>query len=417
MSTQLHAQLPAQNVPVILSFFRTGEHANTLSFSRDVNYQETWSNLAKRYNLNRAGLLRFNRLETSQTYIQQKTVFVPLIYGVNLFTQQTGDRKYGYIPVYYLVPNRQRVSNLYLRFREPVLSFMRSYNKFSDHYILNKGAPVFVGYLRVLKSVGWNKAAARDISDYRSYEQMQEEHQESVNIAKLRSYSAPETALILGSGQIGGKDSAGGSGLQDLWQPNRKVSVDVAASLSPEATLQEINSSLVAYIKREAVLEMRKRKSIEHRRQLAVVRTKGKRLRPKEEKALASVDELLAQQKTAQVTGSSASGSSGSFFEAEYEEALARGDRVETLKKARAKLFRLLFDESNGKFYALANETEPGSTIRITNTQTKKNIYAKVISNTPQSINQKETTIVISEKGAAALGVADNQQVDIVLLQ
>lgn len=394
-------QLRAQNAPIVVAFFRPGE-TYTLCFERTLDYKEYWHNIAQRYNLNTVELLRFNRQNPNQKEapIKIRTLYIPLIFNVNLFLNQGSEEGIAYLPVYYTIQNKQKVGDLHLRFREPLLSFIKSYNKLSDHHTLNKNAPVFVGYMKVVKSVGWDKAA-KDVKTYKTYEQVQTKMRDAANFSQLNQYSVKEKSLVLTEDKI----NPNAVNAVGVAVPNEQSMQKATAQIDPKQ-LKEENANFKSFMRRERIEKQQEMRLSKRQKGILVSVGRG---RPsasgRNKKEAEGINVSLVKR-----------ASEKSFFEAEYREDLASG-KTEVPQKVRVKLFRLLLDESDGKFYVLANGTDPGTTVKIVNIGARRTIYAKVISATPQSIENKDNTVVISENGAAALKVSDNAKIDMVLLR
>lgn len=400
----------AQNAPVVIAFFRPGD-TYTLCFNRDIDYKESWDNIARRYNLSKLELARFNRVTENAGSIKQRSIFIPLIFNVNLFMYTSSEPNVVYIPIYYLIKNKQKVSSLHLRFREPMLTFIKNYNKIKDHYILNKDAPIFVGYLKVNKAYGWNLKSAKNLDDYKTYEQVQVDMQESANLSKLKEYSVKEKSLMLT--KDGNRINTGAVSVIGVNRPTEQIANKIIEGLA--LGLREENTNFTSYIRREQIEEERAasrnmgRMGLVNRQNNIAARRGGLARGETEDRALPFLPNRRVE-RGRKLT-------SYSFFETEYKEELENG-KVEEKLIAKVKLFRLLFDESNAKFYVLVTGTSPGSTVKITNMALNKTIFAKVISNAPQSIDAEEgKTVVVSEKGAEALGLKDGAMVEIVLLR
>lgn len=406
----------AQTGPMVIAFFRPGE-SYTLCFNREINYKETWINVAKRYCLNKTELTSFNRTNTKAIQIQQHSLFIPLVFNVNLFMYATPMPGFVYVPVYYIVKQKQKVVNLSLRFREPMLSFIKTYNKLKDHYILNSNAPIFVGYLKINKDVGWNRAGVKDIRAYRTYADVQKKMQENGAFSKLKQYSVKEKSLLLS----GDKINVGAVNVIGIDKPAERITKQVVAQISLEK-LKEENNNFSSFVKREeferlrkAKLEARlygsgKTKANKRRNGVLVARLDGSR------RHMGANNEGQALPMPGFVGGVNDE-NEDSFFEEEYNEELQSG-KQERFMRAKVRQFRLLFDESNGKFYVLINDVAPGSSIKLTNMATRKSIYARVISATPETTEQGAMPlVVVSEKGVKRLGVVDGSEILITLVQ
>lgn len=395
-------QLRAQNTPIVVAYFRPGE-TYTLCFERVLDYKEYWHNIAQRYNLNTVELLRFNRQNPNQkdAPIKIRTLNIPLIFNVNLFLNQGSEEGIAYLPVYYTIQNKQKVGDLHLRFREPLLSFIKSYNKLSDHHTLNKNAPVFVGYMKVVKSVGWDKAV-RDVKTYKTYEQVQTKLRDAANLSQLNQYSVKEKSLVLTEDKI----NPNAVNAVGVAVPDEQSMQKAMAQINPKQ-LKEENANFKSFMRRERIEQQQEIRLSKRQKGIlvSVGRSSAARRDNKKDKDAGGINVSLVK-----------AAPEKSFFEAEYREDLASG-KTEMPQKVRVKLFRLLLDESDGKFYVLANGTDPGTTVKIVNIGARRTIYAKVISATPQSIENKDNTVVISENGAAALKVSDNAKIDMVLLR
>lgn len=408
----LSSSLFAQTGPMVVAFFRPGE-SYTLCFNREINYKETWNNVAKRYCLNKTELTSFNRTNPKLVQIQQHSLFIPLVFNVNLFMQAMPSAGFVYIPVYYMVQQKQRVANLSLRFREPMLSFIKNYNKLRDYNVLNRNAPIFVGYLKINKSVGWNQGVTKDIKSYRSYAEVQRQMQESGNITKLKQYSIKEKSLMISEDKV----NVGAVNVIGIGKPTDQATKLVVAQISPEY-LKEENNNFGSFMKRERVEEMRRAKLETKLRKTGIIASNSKNSgtqKARTSSVLGKKSENKALDMPELAEG--AEDSDESFFEQEYNEELQSGKQEQSMR-AKVRQFRLLFDESNGKFYVLINDVAPGSSVKLTNLATRKSIYARVISATPETTEQGALPlVVVSEKGVKRLGVMDGSEILITLVQ
>lgn len=402
----------AQTGPMTVAFFRPGE-SYTLCFNRDINYKENWINIAKRYCLNKTELTSFNKVKSNVIQIKQHSLFIPLVFNVNLFMQATPKPGFAYVPVYYMVQKKQRVENLSLRFREPMLSFIKTYNKLKDHYILNHNEPIFVGYLKINTAFGWNQAEVKDIKSYRTYREVQKQMQENGNIHKLQQYSIKEKNLLLSMEDI----NVGAVNVIGVDKPLVGVTKKVLSQISLD-DLKEENDNFSSFVKREEVKQLREAKLYARLNKTGAKKMGGSSLVAKvggkhrgNDGGQGQILDIPEGNNEGKDDGDE------SFFEEEYNEELQSGKQEQNMS-AKVRQFRLLFDESNGKFYVLINDVAPGSSIKITNLATRKSIYARVISATPETTEQGVLPlVVVSEKGVKRLGVADGSVVQISLVK
>ncbi len=162
----------AQNIPIVISYFPPLNKGGNLCFDRNLDYKEKWENIAKRYNINNKKLMGFN--DEMGIFIKKKQIRVPLVLNSNLFMKPSAQRGTEvYVPVYYLIKVSQKVTRLSTIFKEPLLTFIKNYNKIKDHYTLNRNAPIFIGYLKVTKEFGWNFAKNNSIKNYNTIDDFQ----------------------------------------------------------------------------------------------------------------------------------------------------------------------------------------------------------------------------------------------------
>lgn len=93
---------------------------------------------------------------------------------------------------------------------------------------------------------------------------------------------------------------------------------------------------------------------------------------------------------------------SGSAFEDEFTN--APRDKENGL----VSVFKSTSGWEDGKYYCLHNKAIAGTILKITNTENNKTIYAKVLDIIPELSNNKNNVLIVSNAGAAALGV-DNE--------
>ncbi len=193
----------AQNIPIVISYFPPLNKGGNLCFDRNLDYKEKWENIAKRYNINNKKLMGFN--DEMGMFIKKKQIRVPLVLNSNLFMKPSAQRGTEvYVPVYYLIKVSQKVTRLSTIFKEPLLTFIKNYNKIKDHYTLNRNAPIFIGYLKVTKEFGWNFAKNNSIKNYNTIDDFQNGKnilakanatKEAVPTDSLQPKATPKTTL------------------------------------------------------------------------------------------------------------------------------------------------------------------------------------------------------------------------------
>ncbi len=92
----------------------------------------------------------------------------------------------------------------------------------------------------------------------------------------------------------------------------------------------------------------------------------------------------------------------GSTFEDEYN------TNANQKQSGLVSVFKSTSGWEDGKYYCLYNKAVAGSIVKITNTENNKVIYAKVLDIIPELTNNKNNILIVSNAGAAALGV-DNE--------
>lgn len=93
---------------------------------------------------------------------------------------------------------------------------------------------------------------------------------------------------------------------------------------------------------------------------------------------------------------------SGSVFQDEFTNA------VRDKENGLVSVFKSTSGWEDGKYYCLHNKAIAGTILKITNTENNKTIYAKVLDIIPELSNNKNNVLIVSNAGAAALGV-DNE--------
>lgn len=68
-------------------------------------------------------------------------------------------------------------------------------------------------------------------------------------------------------------------------------------------------------------------------------------------------------------------------------------------------MFKSTSGWEDGKYYCLHNNAVAGTIVKITNLENNKTIYAKVLDIIPALTNNKNNILIVSNAGAAALGV------------
>lgn len=91
----------------------------------------------------------------------------------------------------------------------------------------------------------------------------------------------------------------------------------------------------------------------------------------------------------------------GSVFQDEFTNA------VRDKENGLVSVFKSTSGWEDGKYYCLHNKAIAGTILKITNAETNKTIYAKVLDIIPELSNNKNNILIVSNAAAAALGVAN----------
>lgn len=94
------------------------------------------------------------------------------------------------------------------------------------------------------------------------------------------------------------------------------------------------------------------------------------------------------------------------YFKKEYEQenAIAK----EATANGNASIFKSTSGWQDGKYYCFNNDADPGAVIKITDNNSGKSIYAKVLDAIPDIKQNEGLSLVLSNSAADALGVADD---------
>lgn len=94
------------------------------------------------------------------------------------------------------------------------------------------------------------------------------------------------------------------------------------------------------------------------------------------------------------------------FFKKEYEQLASTS--TEAMTNGTASIFKSTSGWQDGKYYCFNNDVAPGSVIKVTDNQSGKTIYAKVLDAIPEIKQNEGLTLVLSNSAADALGVSDS---------
>jgi LysM repeat protein len=97
----------------------------------------------------------------------------------------------------------------------------------------------------------------------------------------------------------------------------------------------------------------------------------------------------------------------GGMFKADYERQAK--DKDITGEKGAAAIFKSTSGWEDGKYYCLYSSTTPGTIVKITNNQTGKSVYAKVLDAIPDIEQNTGLLVRISNAAADELGAADSK--------
>ncbi len=92
----------------------------------------------------------------------------------------------------------------------------------------------------------------------------------------------------------------------------------------------------------------------------------------------------------------------GSEFQSEFS------NKENAKENGLVSVFKSTSGWEDGKYYCLHNNAVAGTIVKITNLENNKTIYAKVLDIIPALTNNKNNILIVSNAGAAALGV-DNE--------
>lgn len=98
---------------------------------------------------------------------------------------------------------------------------------------------------------------------------------------------------------------------------------------------------------------------------------------------------------------------SGGYFKNLYDRQTANKPAVS--KSGSAGVFKSTSGWQDGKYYCFNNDAEPGAVLKVTNNETGKSIYAKVLDAIPDIKQNTGLSIVISNAAAEELGAGENK--------
>lgn len=96
----------------------------------------------------------------------------------------------------------------------------------------------------------------------------------------------------------------------------------------------------------------------------------------------------------------------GGYFKNNFDRQMA-SDQSSTIQGSAA-MFKSTSGWKDGKYYCFNNEALPGTIVRITNRNTGRTIYAKVLDTIPEIRRNEGLSLVLSNSATDALGIADS---------
>lgn len=98
------------------------------------------------------------------------------------------------------------------------------------------------------------------------------------------------------------------------------------------------------------------------------------------------------------------------FFEADFKNFWAEGEKGQKTKKLKGTLFNSNTGWNDGKFYAMSSDIPAQTFVKVTNVNTQQTIYVKVLGDLPARYKDKGFSLIISSAGGAQLGITSETQ-------
>ena len=311
-----------------------------------VAAKENFYSLGRMYNISPKEIAPFNKLDIEKGLNLNQSVKVPLTTS-NFIQENNTAADEVLVPVYHTVKDKEGLFKISTSFNRVPMEKLRQWNNIKGESV-SSGAKLIVGYLKVKKDLSPLSSMAKTV----------------VAVLKDVTVKTPPVKEIP-------KPVVSNETLPVVKNP--------AKEKEPEVKPKETET--VKVIDKPVVEEISVKKNLP-----PVVE------KPAAEPAKASVNRI-------------AKSFNGGYFKTDFEKQSRRGNTKNEFGSAA--IFKSTSGWEDGKYYCLHNSAVPGTIVKVTNTATGKNIYAKVLDLIPDISQNNNLLIRLSNAAGSELGTGE----------